>query len=65
MNGANSGAYHARCWAEGKDRVAIQDEIAVSTEKARHHHFQWNEVGNVTYTWARVDTLTAILLERR
>lgn len=56
--------YHARDWAENKTVEEITEEITRVTHKARTHHYQWNEVGNVTADWARVDTLREILQER-
>lgn len=64
MTGPTYTIYHARDWAEGKPTETIQAEIDRCTDKARHHTFQWNEIGNVSDTWTRVDTLTAILETR-
>ena len=49
--------YHALAWATHKSKAEIITEIEAVEHKARAHNFQWNEVGNVSDTWARADAL--------
>lgn len=63
MLNAAYGAYHARCWAEGKTDAEILAEIARTEAKASRTR-DWQEVGNATCDYARADTLRAILDER-
>jgi hypothetical protein len=57
--------YFAVDWAEGKSIEEIEAEVARVEDKARNHHYQWNEVGNVTCDYIRIDTLNGILQARR
>lgn len=59
--GTSYARYHAQCWAANKSAEEIATELAATEHKALTHHFQWNEVGNTSDTWARADALREIL----
>ena len=64
MFGASYGAYHARDWSAARTDAEIRDETARCRERG-WHGWRWNEVGNATINNARIDTLNAILAERK
>jgi hypothetical protein len=63
-SGPRYATYHAQCWASCHTDAEILAEIAACEYIARTHHWQWNEVGNSSDTWTRVDTLRRVLGER-
>ena len=64
MNGPSIAAYNARCWAEGKPDAEVRDLI-VRKEAIVYRTRDWQEVGNATYDHSSIDTLNAVLVERR
>lgn len=55
--------YQTMCWADYKTDDEIRAEIERVETKARTHHYQWNEVGNVSDDYARAETLRYLLYE--
>lgn len=65
MWGKSYTKYHALDFAETHSIEEIKEEIARLKDKAENHNFPWHEVGNVTDTWTRHDTLQEILIEKQ
>lgn len=63
MNSTSYGTYYARCWAEERSAEEITTEVAWMEARSRRTYL-WNEVGNVSITYAWIDELKRILSER-